>query len=284
MSKKSKAEQKKQGMTAEQIRAMREEERIASVLPEKTRSQKNLEWLFIWLATVVTTAVVIVVLHYLEQLMGILCSMVLPYLWMVDNSSGFLAELVTKVMELGVVVLVIIGFDFALDINFASTGRPSEVWRKQVKYCLLAAFGSDLLFVVMSRILTGGDVGVRGSLLSRILYYVTKIGVLPLANVMLYLVIPSAVVRMILIFVSDTKEKTELPLTVAATVTLTLGMIGVSASGILGAGFAVLVYVLIQSAAYSVLYHRTNVIWPPVVLYAFVTALYYPVAALLHAI
>ena len=138
--------------------------------------------------------------------------------------------------------------------------------------------------MLISRIFGGRAAGVSGSLFSQVMYYITKLAVVPFTNIMLYLVIPSAIIKIVVTLVSNSDKKVELPLTVLTTVTLTLGMLSMSWEGVRHAGLLLAVYALIQSASYSVVYHRTNTIWRPTLLYMGVTALYYPLSYLLNLI
>lgn len=284
MSKQDKKQKEKQAMNAEEIRALREEERINSVFPEQSRSGKIINNLIVLLSALLTTALVFTGLFYLNRLTSFMNAYALPYLWMIDNSSGFMTELLHCLIRLLFVLAVCVLFGFALDINYSSKGRPKEVWGKYVKWCVLAAFGSDVLLMLVSRIFSGRAAGVSGSIFSQMMYYITKIGVIPFTNIMLYLVIPSAILRIVITLAANSDKKVELPLTVITTVILTLGMLGMSWTGVRGAGWLLSVYALIQSASYSVVYHRTNTIWKPTLLYTGVTALYYPLSYLLNLI
>ena len=284
MSKRDKKQKEKQAMNTEEIRALREEERINSVFPEQSQSGKLINNLLVLLASLLTAAVVIVGLFYLNRLTSFMNAYALPYLWMIDDSSGFMTELLHCAIRLLFVLVICVLFGFALDINFSSVGRPKEVWQKHVNWCMLTAFGSDVLLMLISRIFGGRAAGVSGSLFSQVMYYITKLAVVPFTNIMLYLVIPSAIIKIVVTLVSNSDKKVELPLTVLTTVTLTLGMLGMSWEGVRGAGWLLSVYALIQSASYSVVYHRTNTIWKPTLLYMGVTALYYPLSYLLNLI
>lgn len=277
-------ETEKQAMTSNDIRAMREDELLDSVYREKTKKEKNVEVGVIWFATVVSTAVIIVALHYFGILNSLIGSVVLPYLWMIENGSGFLAEFFSKIIELALVLFITVSFSFALNINYSSKGRDKGSWTNIVKYSVWAAFGIDLIYLVMSRLFGNPFAMPDGGIFSQVMYFITKLLVVPFANVMLYLVLPSAVIRMILTLISDTREKTEIPLTVASSVTMILGMLGMSWSGLRTAGFLIVLYAIVQGVAYSIVYHRTDTIWRPVLLYSGVTAVYYVLAFLLSLI
>lgn len=284
MSKQDKKQKEKQAMNAEEIRALREEERINSVFPEQSQSGKLLNNLLVLFAALFTATLVFVGLFYLNRLTSFMNSYALPYLWMIDDSSGFMTELLHCAIRLLFVLVICVLFGFALDINYSSKGRPKEVWGKYVKWCVLAAFGSDVLLMLISRFFGGRSAGVSGSLFSQVMYYITKLAVVPFTNIMLYLVIPSAIIKIVVTLVSNSDKKVELPLTVITTITLTLGMLGMSWDGVRNAGLLLAVYALVQSASYSVVYHRTNTIWRPTLLYMGVTALYYPLSYLLNLI
>lgn len=285
MSKKpNKQDPEKKAMNASEIRAMREEEMLDSVYREKTQQEKNMQTALIWVVTAVGTAVLVVALHYFGVLCSVVTDFVLPYFWMLDNTSGFLAEFITKLLELALVLFVAISFNFALNVNYSTKGRPKEAWKKRVGYATLAAFGIDVIYLVVSRIFSGPFVPPSGGIFSQTMYYFTKLLLVPFTNVMLYLVLPSAILRIVLTLISETREKTELPLTVAGSVILVLGMLGMSWSGVRGAGFIIGFYAVVQAVAYSIIYHRTDTVWRPVVLYGGVTGTYYILAWLLSLI
>ena len=170
------------------------------------------------------------------------------------------------------------------NINYSSKGRDKLCWTNIVKYSVWAAFGVDILYLVLSRIFGSPFALPGGGIFSQVMYFLTKLFVVPFANVMLYLVLPSAIIKMILTLVSETREKTELPLTVVCSITMILGMLGISWSGLRTAGFLIVLYAIVQGVACSIVYHRTDTIWRPVLLYSGVTAVYYVLAFLLALI
>ena len=277
-------EPEKQAMTSQDIRAMREDELLDSVYREKTVKEKNVETGVVWAATVVSAVVVIVALYYFGLLNSAIGSLVLPYLWMIENGSGFLAEFFSKIIELSLVLFITVSFGFALNINYSSKGRDKICWTNIVKYSVWAAFGIDVIYLVLSRIFGSPFAMPGGGIFSQVMYFLTKLLVVPFANVMLYLVLPSAIIKMILTLISETREKTELPLTVVCSVTMILGMLGMSWSGLRTAGIPIILYAIVQGVAYSIVYHRTDTIWRPVLLYSGVTAVYYVLAFLLALI
>ena len=109
------------------------------------------------------------------------------------------------------------------------------------------------------------------------------IAVVPASNVLLYLVLPSAVIRMLLTLVSDTKERAELPLTIVCAVVMAFAMLGITPNHIENYGASIFFFTLIQSAPCSLLYHRTNIIRCTILLYAGVSALYLALAALMNS-
>ena len=207
MSKRDKKQKEKQAMNTEEIRALREEERINSVFPEQSQSGKLINNLLVLLASLLTAAVVIVGLFYLNRLTSFMNAYALPYLWMIDDSSGFMTELLHCAIRLLFVLVICVLFGFALDINFSSVGRPKEVWQKHVNWCMLTAFGSDVLLMLISRIFGGRAAGVSGSLFSQVMYYITKLAVVPFTNIMLYLVIPSAIIKIVVTLVSNSADR-----------------------------------------------------------------------------
>ena len=169
----------KQGMDAEEVRAFREQERMDSVYLDRPSHKKALYTALNYCTAALTGAVILVALYYGSLLTGYLFSAILPYFDFVDDSAGFLADLVTAVLHLLLFGIIAILFGFALDINYKGHGRPKEVWGKDVKYILPAAFGSCVLYVVIHHFTSGGSFTVSGSLLSQILYYFTAIAVVP---------------------------------------------------------------------------------------------------------
>ena len=280
--KKNRKSEENQCMTAEQIRELREQERMDSVYLEEPVAKKALYTAVNYAVAALTGAVILVALYYCNLLTGHLHSEILPHLYAVDDSAGFVNDLLACILNILLFAAIAVLFGFALDINYAGHGRPREAWGKYIKFILPAAFGSCLLYVVIHHIVTGGSFRVTGSIFSQILYYFTMIAVMPAANVLLYLVLPSAVIRMLLTVVSDTKERAELPLTLVSAAVMTFGMLGITPGHIENYGAAVFSFALIQSAACSLLYHRTNVIRYTILMYAGVSALYLALAALMN--
>ncbi len=272
------------GMNAEEIRALREQERIDSVCSEPPSSRKALYPAVNYLTVLAAAAVILTGLYYAGMLTGTIRSLIQPYLGMVDDSSGFLTDMLTALLNLLLFTVIAVLFGFALAINFARHGRPREVWGSQVKYIVPAAFLSCLVYAAFRFLSGGGAFAVSGSVLSRCLYYVNMIVIVPAANVLLFLVLPSAVIRMLLTVVSDTKERTELPQIIVCALIMALGLIGVNPAHITLFGFPAFLFALVLSALCSFLYHRTNVIWCTVLLYAGVSGLYLLAAALLSQI
>ncbi|MBQ5545581.1 MAG: hypothetical protein IIU00_07850 [Clostridia bacterium] len=282
LNKKGKKSEEKAAMFADEIRELRELERLDSVYTEQSRSVRTHDMLIISLITMALGALILTGLYFAEKYLGNLRNTALFYLWMIDDSAGFMTDTVTAVIHLLLFTLIAVCFGFALDINFSRSGRPKEVWGKNIRFILLASFGSCVLYAGGHYLLTGSSFALTGSILSKSLYYFFMLTVVPTANVLLYLVLPSAIIRMILVLVSDTKEKTELPLIFAGTAIMTLGLLGIIPRSIENFGWIIFLFTLIQSAACSVLYHRTDTIWPVVLMYSGVSATYYILAALLH--
>ena len=252
-----------QGLSAGEIRELREKERIDSVYLEPPATKKAVFTTVNFIVAFVCGAVILVALYYAAFLTGYLRSLLMPSLYAVDDSSGFLTD---------------------LNINYSGHGRPKEAWGRYIKFILPAAFGSCLVYAVIHHLTAGGSFRVSGSILSQIFYYVTEIAVVPAANILLFLVLPSAVIQMLLTVVSDTKERTELPLIIATTLIMTAGLLGITPNHIELYGNGIFAFTLMQSAACSLLYHRTNVIRAPILLYAGVSAFYLALAALLNSI
>ena len=108
------------------------------------------------------------------------------------------------------------------------------------------------------------------------------IALVPAANVLLFLVLPSAIIRMLLTVVSDTKERAELPLTIVSAFVMTVAMLGITPNHIENYGAAIFLFALVQSAACSLLYHKTNVIRFTILMYSGVSALYLALAFLMN--
>lgn len=279
-----KQEPEKEAMTADQIRAMREEERVNSVYPEDTAARKNVKIAVKYVVVAIATTIILVGLFAFSSLTSYLCANGIQYLSLIDDSSGFLYEAITKALQLALVLVITVLFGFFIKINFGWKGRPTSTWGKHVKICLIVAFAADILFLLKSRILGEPQLIVSGTIFSQVLYYLTKICLAPCANILLFVVLPSAIIKNILVLITDNKTQAEIPLIIATTVILTFGQLGMSWEGISGAGIAIALYALIQSAVYSVIYHRTEIVWFPVLVYAGVTVLYYPLSWLLYLI
>lgn len=279
-----KQEPEKEAMTAEEIRAIREDERINSVYPEDTVSRKNVKVAVKYIAVTVAAAAILVGLFAFSSLTSYLCANIAQYVSFLDNSSGFLTEAITKVLQLALVLVVTVLFGFFIKIDFGRKDRPVSIWGKSVAICIAVALAADILFLMKSRILSEPQLIVSGTVISQIFYYITKICLVPFANIMLFLVIPSAIIKNILVLITDNKSQAEIPLIVATTVILTLGQLGMSWESISGAGLAIAAYALIQSAVYSTIYHRTEVVWFPILTYAGVTVFYYVMSWLMYLI
>lgn len=141
-----------------------------------------------------------------------------------------------------------------------------------------------MLFLLISRITGEPQLIVSGSEFSQIMYYLTKIVIVPLSSILFYVVLPSMILETVSALFFNSRAEIYTPLMVFSTVMLAAGQLGMSWAGISSAGFMIILYALIQSVACSVLYHRTQRIWLPIVLYAIVTALYYPLSGLLYLI
>ena len=139
----------KQGMTAEEIRQLREQERMDSVYDQQTVSKRVLFTSLNYLAAFAAGAAILVALYYENMLVSWLRSEIAIYLWMIDDSSSFLADAMAAVLHLLIYTLAAVLFGFALDINYAGHGRPKEVWGRYVRFILPAAFGSCLLYVAI---------------------------------------------------------------------------------------------------------------------------------------
>ena len=244
-----------QGLSAGEIRELREKERIDSVYLEPPATKKAVFTTVNFIVAFVCGAVILVALYYAAFLTGYLRSLLMPSLYAVDDSSGFLTDFVTGVLNILLFAVIAVLFDFVLNINYSGHGRPKEAWGRYIKFILPAAFGSCLVYAVIHHLTAGGSFRVSG-----------------------------AVIQMLLTVVSDTKERTELPLIIATTLIMTAGLLGITPNHIELYGNGIFAFTLMQSAACSLLYHRTNVIRAPILLYAGVSAFYLALAALLNSI
>ncbi|MBQ9901923.1 MAG: hypothetical protein IJM51_06000 [Clostridia bacterium] len=272
------------GMSAEQIRRMREQERIDSVLPPQPVSKKTLYACVNYMVAFGVGAVILIAFYYARRLVSYLSSELNAYLSGVDNSSGFLSDMETGLLHLILFALVAFLFGFALDINYAGHGRPREVWGRDIRFILPAAFGSGIIYLLINHFISGSSFRAGGSILSQCLYYFTMIVIVPAGNVLLFLVLPSSVIRMLLTAVSETKEKAELPLTLSSAVVMAIAMLGITPNHIENYGFLVVCFTLIQCVCCSLLYHRTNVIKYTILLYSGVSAMYLALAAFMYFI
>ena len=269
-------------MNAVEIRELREQERMDPVYMEQPASKKALYTAINYIVALAAGAVILVALYYEDMLVSHIRPTVVLYLWMIDDSAGFLGDTVNALLNMLIFALIAVFFGFALDINYSAHGRPKEAWGEYIKYILPAAFGSCFLYAVIRHFIAGGSFNVPGSILSKCLYYFCIIAIVPAANVLMYLVLPAAIIRMLLVVVSDTKKRAELPATIASALVMTFAQLGVTPNHIQLYGAGIFIFTLIQSAACSFLYHRINVIRYTILLYSGVSALYLLLAALLN--
>ena len=282
MKKNGKNSEEKKAMNAVEIREPREQERMDSVYMEQPASKKALYTAINYIVALAAGAVILVALYYEDMLVSHIRPTVVLYLWMIDDSAGFLGDTVNALLNMLIFALIAVFFGFALDINYSAHGRPKEAWGEYIKYILPAAFGSCFLYAVIRHFIAGGSFNVPGSILSKCLYYFCIIAIVPAANVLMYLVLPAAINRMLLVVVSDTKKRAELPATIASALVMTFAQLGVTPNHIQLYCAGIFIFTLIQSAACSFLYHRTNVIRYTILLYSGVSALYLLLAALLN--
>ena len=282
MKKNGKNSEEKKAMNAVEIRELREQERMDSVYMEQPASKKALYTAINYIVALAAGAVILVALYYEDMLVSHIRPTVVLYLWMIDDSAGFLGDTVNALLNMLIFALIAVFFGFALDINYSAHGRPKEAWGEYIKYILPAAFGSCFLYAVIRHFIAGGSFNVPGSILSKCLYYFCIIAIVQAANVLMYLVLPAAINRMLLVVVSDTKKRAELPATIASALVMTFAQLGVTPNHIQLYGAGIFIFTLIQSAACSFLYHRINVIRYTILLYSGVSALYLLLAALLN--
>lgn len=260
-----------------------EEIRLDSPYAQEPVSKDLFYSVITYIAAFAAGAVILIGLYYEDMLVSILKSAILPYLSMLDDSSGFLTDMTGAVLHLLFFVIIAVFFGFALDMNFSVHGRPKEIWAKYIPYILSAAFASCALYIAVHHLATGKTFHLTGSPLSQGLYYLNMIVIVPAANVLLYLVLPAAIIRMLLTVVSDTRDRAELPLMIVGALVMTLAQLGITPKNIVNYGFGVTAFALIQSALCSVLYRRTNTIWRVILLYSGVSAMYLALAAMIHS-
>ncbi len=271
-------------ITEEELLRLQEKERLDSVFPEAPASKKALTNVWIYLITAGSSCVILTLLYYAGLLIGNIRYEAVGYLGMIDDSAGFLSDTVTALLHILLFIIIAVLLGIALNINYSVHGRPNEVLGKYKKFILLASFGSCAAYVLIHHLAVGRSFSLSGSLLSKSLYYVSMLTVVPVANILLYLVLPLALIRMLLTLVSETKQKAELPLIIAGTVIMTLGLLGINPANIENFGLEITLFTLVQSAACSLLYLKTNVIWSTVLLYSGVSGLYFILTALLNLI
>lgn len=280
----SKKHEEKKAMTAEEIRAMREQERLDSVYPEPTPvrngPRKVIPWLAVLVLTVVLLAAGMLIYDWLISALVYLDG----YLAGVDFDSGLLTESVIVLLRSGIVLVVAMAVGRLLKIDMSSKCAPFAEWGKSLKTWLLVALAADALFLLGSW-LAGKSVELTSSPgMYPIVYYILKIFFVPLENIILFVAIPSQIIGHVAPFIFDSKKESELPLMISSTVILAAAQLGMTWSGIAGADIVIIVYGLIQSAACSVLYHRSGNVWVPTAVYSGVTVLYYLMSWLLSIV
>ncbi|MGN0475428.1 MAG: hypothetical protein ACI4IJ_10085 [Acutalibacteraceae bacterium] len=280
-----KTKEHKEIITAEEIRRIREQERINSVSPEKSYEKEKIKIVLKYAAVTAVAAVLFVLFFLLSGFLSSVSGVIIGYLSVIDDSSGFLFEFVNKLIYLAAAAIVTLLFGFSLKKIRGEKKRGNiEGDFKWIGICTAAALVTDVLFLLISRITGASQLIVSGSVLSQIMYYLTKIMIVPLSNIIFYVVLPSMLLEFASSLFFNSRAEIRIPLMIFSTVMLAAGQLGMSWAGISGAGFMITLYALIQSGVCSVVYHRTQRIWLPILIYALVTALYYPLSGLLYLI
>lgn len=280
-----KTKEHKEIITAEEIRRIREQERINSVSPEKSYEKEKIKIVLKYAAVTAVAAVLFVLFFLLSGFLSSVSGVIIGYLSVIDDSSGFLFEFVNKLIYLAAAAIVTLLFGFSLKKIRGEKKRGNiEGDFKCIGICTAAALVTDVLFLLISRITGASQLIVSGSVLSQIMYYLTKIMIVPLSNIIFYVVLPSMLLEFASSLFFNSRADIRIPLMIFSTVMLAAGQLGMSWAGISGAGFMITLYALIQSGVCSVVYHRTQRIWLPILIYALVTALYYPLSGLLYLI
>lgn len=280
----SNKKEEKKGMSADEIRAMREQERLDSVYPEPTAVHSGGRRIMPWLVVLGLTAVLLAagMLLYDWLMKGLLY--LDGFLSGVDFDRGLLTESVFALLRSGVVLALALIIGHFLKIDMDGKCAPFAEWGKSLRTWLIVALAADVLFLLGSW-LSGESIELTTTPgMYPIVYYIIKIFFVPLENVVLFAAVPSQIIGHIAPFVFDSKKKSELPLMISSTVILAVAQLGMSWEGIVGADIVIIAYALIQSAVCSVLYHRSGNVWVPTAVYSAVTVLYYLMSWLLSMI
>ena len=144
-----------------------EQKRLDLVYSEEPVSKNLFYNIVTYFSAFAAGAVILTGLYYEDRLVSMLRSFILPYLSIIDDSSGFLSDMVTSVINLLFFLIIAILFGFALDMNYSVHGRPKEIWAKYIKYILPAAFASCLLYIAVHHLATGKTFHLTGSPLSQ---------------------------------------------------------------------------------------------------------------------
>lgn len=280
-----KKSKEKEAMTAEEIRKIREQERIDSIYPDESPINGNVKIVLKYAAFAVIAVVLFVLFFMLSGFLSSVSDTAVGYLSVIDDSSGFLSEFVHKLLNLTAAFIVTSMLGFSLKkIKGEKNRRNISDDAKWIGICAAVALGADVLFLLISRVTGEPQLIVSGSGFSQIMYYLTKVALVPASNILFYVVLPSMILETVSSLFFDSRAEICIPLMIFSTIMLAAGQLGMSWTGISNAGFMITLYALIQSAACSVLYHRTQRMWMPILLYALVTALYYPLSGLLYMI
>ena len=126
MKKNGKNSEEKKAMNAVEIRELREQERMDPVYMEQPASKKALYTAINYIVALAAGAVILVALYYEDMLVSHIRPTVVLYLWMIDDSAGFLGDTVNALLNMLIFALIAVFFGFALDINYSAHGRPKE--------------------------------------------------------------------------------------------------------------------------------------------------------------
>lgn len=276
----SKKNEEKKGMTAEEIRAMREQERIDSVYPEPKLVRNSARNILRWVAVLGLTAILLVVWELLFN--GLLFGLI--YLDRFLSSFVFLSDPVIVMIRSAVVLAAALFIGHILKININFECAPFAEWSKSFKICLIIALAADVIFLLGSWF-AGGSIELSSAPgMYEIVYYIMKIFIVPLENIILFVAIPSQIIEYISTFIFESRKQAERPLIVSSTVILAAAQLGLTWSSLVSADAVIIAYALIQSAVCSVLYHRSRNVWVPTAVYSGVTVLYYLMSWLLSMV
>lgn len=103
-----------EAMTAEEIRKMREQERIDSIYPDKLPAKEKAKVALKYAAFIIAAVVLFVLFWQLVGFLSSISNTAIGYLGVIDDSSGFLFEFVNKLLHLAAAAIVTSMLGFSL--------------------------------------------------------------------------------------------------------------------------------------------------------------------------